>query len=767
MSLSQANTSLARTKPLRNPIKSSLTATQPSSATGNAIPSTASHVSLFLTNLRLLDLDQEPDWPEITSATFSARDAAGGQKKRIQCVEWALYNLFLLWDEAEGRNKLKPFYPPLDQVQSVNLRAALLRGLEQAKRNGVLGRDAVIRKTMLDECKGERFEEVLAVFSSAVLKKLVAERALNSGFEYRPTISEKISLENWGYSGERTELNGLLLAHKASLGSTLADKNAARERYRDFADLLALKQRGLARRREQAKAAKEQAGATAVPEHTKKQTRQILRANWTGNEQWIDTILYDEMTSRQGGLLASNFDHVWSGVREGRLSDLEDKTSGLLEQLDQRVRLQRSRLEKWQGFRRKLFGDEASAPMPPTSQPRDQIQGVDLGFTAHRQLQPELGIEGGTVLKPPHPPPEYEQLLESMRIELQSTERPRVLDLSKLRRTRAAEYDHLSLAPPSTAVEQISDLSEWEDEQEEEQDPAPKTASVPSNKAVKGSSSQLTRDRALRRPVIRQTTSAESSTSVEGSSSLRKGRHQRSESKKLQMNLKSEPGPVVRQESPMPHIKTPDMASSPELEAALQSDKELEVGSTQPEPRPISPTQAMADQILASMSNASPSPIKKSRHTLSLAERTRMSMTRTKSFDPEDDLDLNLLSPSTAKSLKAGSISAPANVEPSSGEAYEDLIARTRRSMAGFEAAKQKAQLDRRRSERKSKMPQKKDSYFPKLAEEDETVDASIIDELLEAPQEDMEAVFKSRPRMRTSPVPSPGGRWDEEGYES
>ncbi|KAK6852334.1 hypothetical protein PG995_010885, partial [Apiospora arundinis] len=245
---------------LRASAKSPLTASQSSTASttttaGNnaQLPATTSHRTLFLTNLRLLDLDQEEDWPDITPSTFSTKDALVGQKKRIQAVEWALYQLFNLWDPEETQNKLRPFYPPLDQVQSINLRAAFTRCLEQAKKNGVLGRDAVIRKTMLDECKGERFEEVLAVFSSAVLKKLVAERALNAGHDYRPSISESIAIENWGYKGERTELNGLLLAHKASLRSFLREKDAARQRYNDFAKLLALKEQTIAKRNEQIK----------------------------------------------------------------------------------------------------------------------------------------------------------------------------------------------------------------------------------------------------------------------------------------------------------------------------------------------------------------------------------------------------------------------------------------------------------------------------------------------------------------------------------
>jgi hypothetical protein len=51
----------------------------------------------FLTNLRLLDLDALPDWPDFDAQTFSI------QKRRIQAVEWALYQLFCLWDAEEAR----------------------------------------------------------------------------------------------------------------------------------------------------------------------------------------------------------------------------------------------------------------------------------------------------------------------------------------------------------------------------------------------------------------------------------------------------------------------------------------------------------------------------------------------------------------------------------------------------------------------------------------------------------------------------------------
>ena len=79
----------------------------PQHGVGPAQPTShgASAVSLFLTNLKLLDLDLRPDWPGISAETFAITGtSAQGQKKRVQCVEWALYHLFALWDADETRN---------------------------------------------------------------------------------------------------------------------------------------------------------------------------------------------------------------------------------------------------------------------------------------------------------------------------------------------------------------------------------------------------------------------------------------------------------------------------------------------------------------------------------------------------------------------------------------------------------------------------------------------------------------------------------------
>ncbi|KAG7287558.1 hypothetical protein NEMBOFW57_007070 [Staphylotrichum longicolle] len=693
--------SITRTKSLRAPANLSKpvqvssrtnTAGVTSSTTAAPHPTVSptgpSNISLFLTNLRLLDLDLHPDWPDINALTFTSKDAAQGQKKRIQSVEWTLYHLFRLWDPDEARNKLQPFFPPLDQVQSLNLRAALLRGLEQAKKNGVLGRDAVVRKTMLDECKGERLEEVLAVFSSAVLKRLVAEQQLNGG-EY-PALAQILALENRGYSSERAELTALVLAHKASLRRMLDDKNATRARFREFSELLALKEKAIAIRREAVETAKRNGQRQALPDDQKREVWRAVHNNWTGSERWMEAVIYGDSKSHQDGVLSTPYDRVWRRVRSGRLAELEDTSSGLLEQLDG----------------------------------RSKQKGIDLGFRAHENLR--LGRTSPKKL----PRAElsqldshYEALISTLKSDLAKISPATRSIPSFFQRPRQPERTRPMAEEAKAEPEVISDISDIEDSQ----------------------------------PTIRP-----------------------SPSRREPIRVREEPAfePVLRKAKTFDdeHYDYAYPNHEPLTPSRLRRSATIQSHS---------PSE-LAEHILASVSAASPSPVKRPRHTLSLAERTRLSMARRTSHtnlrvptdedaffdndgDEREEPDSHPLAAKRAP-LTVPMVAERLSIEKdeeANGEAaeHEDLVARTRRSMVGFEAARQKAQLDRRRSLRKGKQGPSpstpaaaagKTSYFPAVDEEEGNTTV-LAEELMNGDhRDDYEAIFMSRPKLKTSPIGTP-----------
>ncbi|KAF5723759.1 hypothetical protein FMUND_1495 [Fusarium mundagurra] len=700
-------------------------------------------LSIFLTNLNLLDLDQHEDWPGIKAQTFaSGGSSAQGLKKRVHCVEWALFQLFALWDPDETKKKLKPFFPPLDQTQSVNLRAALLRALEQAKKNGVLGRDAIVRKTMLDECRGERLEEVLAAFSSAVLKHVIAQEVATSG--EHTALALGLALEDRGYKSDNTDLNTMVLAHKVAISRILNSKVATSSRFRDFADLLNVKEKGIARRKEAIDALE---GGKTISEDARREMWRALRNNWSGNERWMETLLYGDASIKKDGLLGMPFDRVWRRVQQGRLGELEEHSTGLLEQLDTRVRVQRERLQKWQTFRNRLSADHPK-PSPSKVKQKEKENGIDFGFGAHEALHLGSASPKKTTFGKPKLLSEYEDLVSSLSQELQSTKPQKSSALDFLQRPSSQNTPAINAPSPEPQEEEEGAISELEDEDGFAETP------------IQSFKSKLDKSRRLPvRPKLAHTDDSFASVSS-------RARNLRKPSEDEARILRA--SSVERTSSPEPEDEPVAASPRPEYDVSPQLSPHI---SPQPSPPPSplplqespelmparpSPTQEMADQILESMDMASPSPVKrrpKPRHTLSLAERTRLTMARG-AFDPDnEDIDI---SPPTS--------SEPVSAEDPSQTSVEDefdLIARTRKSMAGFDKARQKAQLDRRRSLRKTKAPPKKEgSYFPKVEEEDMTI---ITDELMA--QEDMEAVFRSRPKIKASPLPSPTKDWDDDEY--
>lgn len=609
----------------------------------------------------------------------------------------------------------------------------------------MLGRDAILRKTMLDECKGERLEEVLASFSTAVLKKVVTDDIVATGEHPSPAL--RLALENRGYREEKSDLVALTLAHRASLHRLLEDKKAAKARYEDFADFMGIKDRSVARRSEQIRAKGEQPASTGktISDEARAEMRRTVRNNWAGNERWMETLLSGDAGASKEGLLATPFDRVWRRVQQGRLAELEESGSGLLEQLDSRVRTQRERLQRWEVFRKRNFGEQ---PRASPSKPKTTTQGtkgINFGFGAHEamhlgRMSPSKDTLG---IRPPSMDEHYSGLVQGLEEELNSMRQDRADPLEFLKRWEPDEDNHVrsTLSVDAGTEEAISELSEME---EDDMD------TFPAQAPIKSFQSKL---QGAKRLPIRPNLSSykEESESQKGSSS-------------------SVPrAPAIPQQdeyqgrSPTRSI-SPPIPTKHYVPPATQSPSRDDPMPTPPTAEPdetvLSPTQDLANHILESMNNTSPSPTKsRPRHTLSLAERTRLSMARGHSaFFAEDEPEPELpLGPATAN------VSSPPFESDSKtlvGEEHEDLASRTRRSMAGFDKARQKAQVERRRSVRRSKLPPRREgSYFPKLDEE--TQDQSMLME--ELGEDDMEAVFKSRPKIKASPLPSPTREWDEE----
>lgn len=604
---------------------------------------------------------------------------------------------------------------------------------------------------MLDECKGDKLEEVLAVFSNVVLQKRVREEEAS---QYEP-IALRLALEKFSYNEERTGLSALILAHRASLNRHLREKEEAKARYKDFSELLSLSQRRVTRRSEQLKEAASSRGPRAHISPEEVETLQDrVQTNWSGNDEWLASLLHGDGTGAKGGLLSTPFEKVWDSVEGVGVGELEAKeNSGLLQQLESRVRNQEERLARWQAFGEKLSKGNTKSRSQEQEFASLKKNKIDLGFTVHEGLQVNKA-NTDEALKPTRTTrlPDYVRLVEKMQAEL--------ANVGKIKPQERRER-------PKSIVSETS-----------EPDPTP--SPVPSAAHSPEPSKQATE------------TAEEDWSSVSSETEL--SPLNSNATKSIPQTPASDP-PTVHQE----HVKRPNISSAPyersrkgtqprqvkepenshfdePYETVTKTSVPLKpaAGPSNPtrrlEPPPPLPTESeiLADDILNSMTAASPSP-KKVRQTLSLAERTRVSMARV-SFAPADlEHELEESHGTANLALRPAATKPATTTTPEADDKYAGLIERTRKSMVNFEDVQKKVQIERRKSYRDAKKKQRESSFFPKVEEEPVVTPSIETAELFEG-DADYESVFMSRPKIKTSPATSPVKNWDREdeyGQES
>ncbi|CAI7601680.1 unnamed protein product [Penicillium glandicola] len=300
------------------------------------------HLDVFIRNLKLLHLDQRDDWPDISLRTLTP--TSQNQRHRTRLIEWALYYLYAIWDPESAQNKLRPFFPPLEPLQSVNLRAALFRCLGELKKNGDLGREIILRKTMLDDCKGDKFDELLAGFSAAVLRKVVSTDEML----WNPTIN--ISTAAAITPTDYQNLLPLILAHQVSLGSAGERHARVRDAYDRFSQLLDDKKVDLAERVNQGPG-----GGMKDMQNGSESLVHELQTNWLGSKEWATALLEGGSQSSTDAFLELPFS---TALMRATDSNVNSFSSGLKQDLilnlEARVLLQRSRLHKWHEYNKSL-----------------------------------------------------------------------------------------------------------------------------------------------------------------------------------------------------------------------------------------------------------------------------------------------------------------------------------------------------------------------------------------------------------------------------
>ena len=337
-------------------------------------PTGSTVVFLFVTNLRLLNLDVLPDWPHITVSSFSNYDA----RTKIKCTEYALYHLFRIYDTATTADKLQPFFPPLEPLQSVNLRSALFRCLNELKKNGVLSKETVLRKTMLDECQGDKFWEVCLAFSAVVLRKNTLERRA----KYSRPVAERHGTAHAVNKSQRESMLPLAIAHKAALSRVLDEKQRKRSTYMRLYELLVEKDDELRQRK--VKAHEFSKKSKAIQPEKLNAVEKAIQKSWVGSTELKDSLIDGDTCAKGDGVLVGSFEHLWQedGVQLRHSS--AGAEVGLLQSLNSKATQQSIRLRKWQSYHDRLLAAKPASAR--SSRPNSGTQKLALRFDRHRDL---------------------------------------------------------------------------------------------------------------------------------------------------------------------------------------------------------------------------------------------------------------------------------------------------------------------------------------------------------------------------------------------
>lgn len=236
---------------------------------------------------------------------------------------------------------------------------------------------------MLDECKGDKFEELLASFSVVVLKKTLearGEHRLNSG------------------ATQPANIVPLILSYRKGIQRDLEQRKEielqAKQQHRNLdAAIKALSKEAEALTHK--RPPETPANADAL--------KRMLRESWIGDNAWVDSILHGVPHSRVASQILAQGDQE------------NDASSALLAALHARVDAQNERLAKWQSYLTDLQ-QHKEKHHTPVKRPIDTESTVrPIRFSRHKNL----GFQTRTLSAEPLPlKPHHAALLEALEKEL-------------------------------------------------------------------------------------------------------------------------------------------------------------------------------------------------------------------------------------------------------------------------------------------------------------------------------------------------------------
>lgn len=368
-------------------------------------------VSLLLTNLRLLNygFDAENSFP-ITVDVFTSLTNKG------KAFEHIIYHLFRTFDPEECELKLQGCWPIFEPSQSRELRNAVFKWLEDLKKSGRLA-GVLIRRTTLDDCCGQRYEELLLALSTMVLRDRIEQGAFP---DVGPTLAYQQAVST---QPSQRYLNTLTVAHRKALGNLLDARRESEFQWESFKGLLDERHALVASMTEQFTDVKRVQTRTKVQEDC---IQNKWQNNWLGDPRWLDIILNGDPELTRDRFLELPFEKALETHRdfmEGGVATDTMLGNVSLKGLERQVAEQRRRVEEIRRLREQTL---AGLPMlrPGTGSPSrstgnnsiEKRKGLKVEFKNHQNLHLK---NAAAVTKPKrNRQNQYDQLLNTLRKEM-------------------------------------------------------------------------------------------------------------------------------------------------------------------------------------------------------------------------------------------------------------------------------------------------------------------------------------------------------------
>ena len=262
---------------------------------------------------------------------------------------------------------LQPYFPASDPETHAQLLSGLYKSLQGLKDDGVFSKDVSVSKPVLQDCKGSRFERLLAELSMQVVyrrivgdhdDKSAARQVLHSGNPLR-----------------QSQTAPMRLAYKHALKGQLRERAVIDRRWHKFSRALTTRSEALHLEEQLADVAGSPKKDKRLPRRTLDRLHKHIESNWTGDAEWVDALLFGDQHGSQDQLLEHPFEDVWDHATKDTLYTIRaEQTGSVLRDLERRVQEQSSRLEKWKSMLKEPLTSAASTAQPK-GRPPDSLSG--------------------------------------------------------------------------------------------------------------------------------------------------------------------------------------------------------------------------------------------------------------------------------------------------------------------------------------------------------------------------------------------------------